>query len=47
MSNPGEPDVVTSPRFPAHLSAIPAPREQRQDRDLHPGGTAIRLHQNR
>ena len=34
MSNPGEPDVVTSPRFPAHLSAIPAPREQRQDRDL-------------
>jgi anti-sigma regulatory factor (Ser/Thr protein kinase) len=34
MSNPGEPDVVTSPRFPAHLSAVPAPREERPDRDL-------------
>jgi anti-sigma regulatory factor (Ser/Thr protein kinase) len=33
MSSPGDPDIVTTTRFPGHLSAVPAPREQRQARD--------------
>ena len=33
MSSPGDPDIVTTTGFPAHLSAVPAPRDQRQVRD--------------
>src|ERR1035438_8672256 len=33
MSSPGDPDIVTATGFPAHLSAVPAPRDQRQVRD--------------
>src|ERR1019366_988671 len=33
MGSPGDPDIVTTTRFPAHLSAVPAPREQRRARD--------------
>jgi anti-sigma regulatory factor (Ser/Thr protein kinase) len=34
MSSAGDPDIVTTTRFPAQLSAVPAPREQRHAR--HP-----------
>ena len=33
MSSAGDPDIVTGTRSRARLSAVPAPREQRDDRD--------------